>query len=53
MLRNILAYKAFDVEQEFADELNTVLKCPCGHIFSPGPSSNELSRMLDGIVAYG
>ena len=53
MLRNILAFKAFDVDEEFIDELNTVLKCPCGHIFSPGPSSRELSHMLQAIAADG
>jgi hypothetical protein len=42
-LRNVLAYGTFDVVEEFADELNVVLKCPCGHIFSPGFSSDELA----------
>lgn len=31
----MLAYRAFDMEPGFEDELNPVLKCPCGHIFSP------------------
>jgi hypothetical protein len=48
MLRNVLAYKAFEVVEEFSDELNVVLKCPgCGHLFSPGPSQSDMRRMYD------
>ena len=45
-LRDILSYKAFDRNREFAHELSVVLKCPsCSHIFSPGLSVQELSEM--------
>lgn len=39
------AYKAFEVDPRYADELNVILRCPdkkCAHIFSPGPSSDEM-----------
>jgi hypothetical protein len=46
-LRNVLAYKAFGIVEEFADELNPVLKCPgCGHLFSPGLSDDEMIQAL-------
>lgn len=35
-LRPIPAYKTFEIAEDFESELNPVLKCPCGHIFSPG-----------------
>lgn len=47
-LRNVLAYKPFQIAEEFADELNVVLKCPCGHIFSPGLSSADMRVMANG-----
>jgi hypothetical protein len=49
-LRNVLAYKSFEVQAEFADELNVVLKCPCGHIFSPGLSEAEMRGLLRASV---
>lgn len=47
MLRNILSYKTFEVVAEFSDELNVVMKCQCGHIFSPGLSTSELKVLHD------
>ena len=41
-LRPIFAYKSFEQTEEFSDELNVVLKCPCGHIFSPGVDSQTI-----------
>ena len=50
-LRNVLAYKTFEVQAEFASELNVVLKCPgCGHLFSPGLSETEMRRLLRASV---
>jgi rubredoxin len=47
MRRNILSYKHFQRVEEYADELNVVLKCSgCGHIFSPGMSDFEMGEML-------
>lgn len=51
-LRPIFAYKSFEVSPEFADELNVVLKCPCGHIFSPGVDAETIRRgMQVGVAA--
>jgi len=49
LLRNMFAYKTFEVSPDFADELNVVLKCPCGHIFSPG----NIGELRDRIRARG
>jgi hypothetical protein len=46
ILRNMLAYRTFEIVPEFADELNPVLKCPCGHLFSPGPDGAILRERL-------
>jgi hypothetical protein len=44
-LRNMFSYKTFEVEPEFADELNVILKCPsCGHLFSPTVSASTIRR---------
>lgn len=54
--RDILAFKHFEVVEEYSDELNVVLKCPCGHIFSPGMSDSEISeimRLIRGSVIAG
>jgi hypothetical protein len=50
-LRNMLAYKTFEVQEEFADELNVIFKCPCGHLFSPGLSTRELKGLLRDAAA--
>ena len=34
-LRDILEYGRMGVVKEFETELNTILRCVCGHIFSP------------------
>jgi hypothetical protein len=41
-LRPIFAYKTFEVSEDFEEELNIVLKCPCGHIFSPGVDARTI-----------
>lgn len=50
ILRNMFAYKTFEVVPEFADELNPVLKCPCGHIFSPGSNTDEMSLKMRAVA---
>jgi hypothetical protein len=47
-LRPIFAYRAFEVSPDYEAELNVVLKCPCGHIFSPGVDAETIRR---GILA--
>lgn len=38
-LRAVTAYDQFDLIEQFADELNVVMRCKdCGHIFSPTSS---------------
>lgn len=46
----MFAYKTFEVVPEFADELNPVLKCPCGHIFSPGSNTDEMSLKMRAVA---
>lgn len=48
-LRHVTDYMSFDRSDEFASELNVVLKCRCGHIFSPGVTDDEMKR----IVSHG
>lgn len=43
-MRPIFAYKTFDIAPAFESELNPVLKCPCGHIFSPGVDAETIRR---------
>jgi hypothetical protein len=43
-LRPIFAYKTFEISAQFESELNPVLKCPCGHIFSPGVDAETIRR---------
>ena len=39
----MLAYKHFEINPSFANELNVVLKCPdCSHIFSPALSLDDM-----------
>ena len=42
ILRDILAYRVFEVSEEFAHELNVIMRCPCGHIFSPALTTDEI-----------
>lgn len=45
-LRHITDYMSFDRSDEFVSELNVVLKCRCGHIFSPGIPDSEMKSMI-------
>jgi hypothetical protein len=45
-LHHIEDYISFDRNVEFAPELNVVLKCRCGHIFSPGITDEEMKALV-------
>lgn len=45
-LRHIEDYISFERNGEFVGELNVVLKCKCGHIFSPGLPDEEMSSLV-------
>jgi len=45
-LHDILSYKRFDLPNEFATQLNVVLRCiQCGHLFSPALNSIEMNMV--------
>ena len=47
-LHDVLSYKKFDLVDEFASQLNTVLRCGfCGHLFSPNLNDEEM-KILSG-----
>jgi hypothetical protein len=50
-VKNILSYKHFERPAKYQDQLNVVLKCRCGHVFSPGLTDEELGTSMKAVAA--
>jgi hypothetical protein len=51
-LHDLLSYKRFDLPNEFATQLNTVLRCMfCSHVFSPHLNNSEMDLIEEAFDA--